>query len=380
MEKRVVPAPARDVEQAWGVPPWRVATRVPAAALPDRVDVAVVGGGFTGLSAAYHLARAGVPVALLEAGRIGAGASGRTGGIVLEGTATGPLDRVTDCVDGLARLAAEAAIDCDLQLDGCWEIAHAVPGGSRVLAWSDGDAAVDVVETVPGGSVDPGALVSGLADAALAAGASVHETTPVATLAREPSPILVLADGRRVRCGRVVLALNAYTPALVPLRTFTPALTYAIATVPVDEALLAAIGLAARRPFYTIDLPYLWGRVTTDRRLIFGAGLSFDAAADLTRLDLTQAGPAVALARLEERVRGLHPQLASIRIEHRWGGPIAFLRDRPPLLGWYGESRDVLVSGGYAGHGVALSVRAGALAAAAIAGGATLPPWGALPD
>ena len=372
---------AHDLNQRWGVPPWRVAIDVPAATVPEHADVAIVGGGFTGLSAAYHLARAGVAVVLLEAGRIGVGASGRTGGIVLEGTAAGPLQGVEDCVGGLARLVAAAAIDCDLRLDGCHEVAHDVAcSRSSVLAWKDGDARLGVVDTIAGGSVDPGALVAGLARAALRAGASLHETTPVTALIREPSPGLALADGRRLRCGRIVLALNAYTPALLALPSFTPALTYALATAPVEETRIAAIGLADRRPFYTVDLPYLWGRVVADRRLVFVAGLSFDAAGDLTRLAITHSGPAAALARLEERVRGLHPELATVAIEHRWGGPIAFLHDREPLLGWDGESRDVVVTGGYAGHGVALSVRIGELVAAAIAEGAALPAWGALPD
>src|SRR5262249_25874075 len=80
---------ADPMAERWGRPPWRVDAVPPAMPLPARCDVAVVGGGFTGLSAAYHLARRGARVVLLEASTVGAGASGRTGGIVLEGTAAG---------------------------------------------------------------------------------------------------------------------------------------------------------------------------------------------------------------------------------------------------------------------------------------------------
>src|SRR5262245_66074493 len=99
-----------------GRPPWRVEAAPPPAPLPSRCDIAVVGGGFTGLSAAYHLARRGARVALLEAATVGAGASGRTGGIVLEGTAAGTLERVEHCLDALAALVEDAGIDCDLHL------------------------------------------------------------------------------------------------------------------------------------------------------------------------------------------------------------------------------------------------------------------------
>src|SRR5437868_370627 len=101
---------------AWGEPPWRVEVEIPRKPPPARCDVAVVGGGFTGLSAAYHLARRGCRVAVLEATRIGAGASGRTGGLALEGTAHGPLPGVEACLPALADLVAEADVACDLAL------------------------------------------------------------------------------------------------------------------------------------------------------------------------------------------------------------------------------------------------------------------------
>ena len=99
--------------ERWGRPPWHVDAVPPAAPLPPRCDVAVVGGGFTGLSAAYHLARRGARVVLLEASALGAGASGRTGGIVLEGTAAGPLEGVEHCLDAKPGVTVSPeAIEC----------------------------------------------------------------------------------------------------------------------------------------------------------------------------------------------------------------------------------------------------------------------------
>src|SRR5215831_6877091 len=175
---------ADPMAERWGRPPWRVDAVPPAMPLAARCDVAVVGGGFTGLSAAYHLARRGLRVVLLEASRLGAGASGRTGGIVLEGTAVGPLERVEHCLDALAAVVARERIDCDLRLRGCWELAHRAEPGVRRRLWRDGDAWLCVVDTVLGGTVDPGALVAGLGRAARAAGASLHEDTAV--MAIEP--------------------------------------------------------------------------------------------------------------------------------------------------------------------------------------------------
>src|SRR4029450_11041878 len=125
---------------SWGRPPWRVDLSPPAAPLPARCDVVVVGGGFTGLSAAYHLARRGARVAVLEAAPAGPGASGRTGGIVLEGTAAGPLDGVDRCLVALAAVVEEADIECDLRLPGCRELEHRARPGGGAFRWRGGDA------------------------------------------------------------------------------------------------------------------------------------------------------------------------------------------------------------------------------------------------
>lgn len=366
----------------WGTAPWAIVAERSTLPPPHRCDALVIGAGLAGLSTAYHLAQRGVRVTVLEAAAVGAGASGRTGGLVLEGTAAGPLEQVDHCLDAIAAVAADAAIACDLDLRGCWEVRHQREASGRLPGWRDGDARIVVAATQPGGTVDPGKLLSGLFRAARRAGASIHLDTPAQELApsRRGAQRVRCASGGEIQADRVMIALNAYTTQLlelpVPLHS---ALTLALCTAPLDVALLDAIGLAERKPFYTLDLPYLWGRCLPDRRLIFGAGLVFPSDGDVRSVAIGQPEAAASMAHLESRVRDLHPALAEVEVTHRWGGPIAFLAGRAPVLSRLPDAPGVIVTGGCAGHGVALSVRIGQLIAAAVVDGAPLPPWGALP-
>lgn len=374
--------------RSWGEPPWR-RVEVPSCPLADAApDAAIIGGGLTGASAAYHLARAGMRVVLLEAARIGDGASGRTGGIVLEGTARGIMKGASRCVPFLAQLVNEANIECDLRLPGCWEIEHA--DGAEIAAreeaeaertelpWKDNGVGIRIARTVAGGTIDPMALLCGLVRAAARAGAVVHEHAAVRRIVAGPNPVLELG-GATIRPRYVIVAANAWTSALVPgVRQVQSALTFACATDPLSAAVIEQIGLRRGMPFYTIDTPYLWGRLMADGGIVFGAGLAWGPPDQLEHLDLETRDAAAAMTRLEARVRRLNPALSTVRIPWRWAGPIGIPRGMVPLVGRLPEAPAVLLAGGYAGHGVALSVWMGRLLARAIVEGEALPSWGAL--
>lgn len=315
---------------------------------------------------------------LLEATRVGDGASGRTGGIVLEGTARGVLKGTGRCVPFLEELVRETNIDCDLRLPGCWEIEHNDAEADGALPWKDNGAAIRIARTVAGGTVDPMALLGGLVRAAAGAGAVIHEHAAVRRIAVGPQPVLEL-DHATIRPRHAIVAVNAWSAALLPgLRPLQSALTFACATAPLDAATIEAIGLAPGFPFYTIDTPYLWGRRMAGERVIFGSGLAYASPEQLDHLDLAAADAAAALARLEGRVRKLNPALRNVRVDYRWGGPIAFAQGMVPLVGRLPGAPAILLAGGYAGHGVALSVWMGGALARAIVEGEALPPWGAV--
>jgi len=341
-------------------------------------DVVIIGAGLTGTSAALHLAKRGIRCVVYEAGLVADGASGRTGGLVLESTAAGPLDGVNTCVPGLERLVAEERIDCDLVLPGCWEIEHHAAAPEKMLPWTDAGRPVCIVKNVAGGVVQPAALTMGLARAAIRVGATILEHARVTRISFEPELALEVG-GERITPGHIVIATNAWINATLPdTPPLSSCLTFACATEPLDASAIAAIGLDQGVPFYTTDMPYLWGRTISDGRVIFGAGLVFGEPTDLENADVRRGESREVLQRMQRRVRGLHPQLAEVQFSAAWGGPIAFGEGAIPLLGAHPRHPHVMVSGGYAGHGVALSVRAGELLALAIAESHPLPKWGSL--
>jgi len=373
------------VNSRWGQPPWTIDFTPADSSMPEKADFAIVGGGFTGLAAAAWL-RLLAPeksVAVFEAARIGAGASGRTGGMALAETAAGDLPGLGDVLGGFQTILEELGVDCDLSLPGAWEIGR--QGGLREspLAWTD-SGTLRVVKEVPGGTLDPGKLVSGLARAAEDRGARIFEDAPVARIhwARSPKIEIVRSNGEThaLRAEKIILATNALSLGLTGLREGAhPRLTLAALTAPLTEQELQSAGLAARKPFYTADLPYLWGRVRQDRSIVWGAGLvTAPEEKNVEETDIASAGAAQLFASLEKRVRGLHPALRSAKFTARWGGPILFRDDWRPVFDFHPECKDAVVLGAYAGHGVALSSYLAAWAAEVLLAKRKLPEWGKL--
>ncbi|HXQ27260.1 MAG TPA: FAD-binding oxidoreductase [Candidatus Acidoferrales bacterium] len=344
------------------------------------MDFAIIGGGFTGLAAAAWL-RSLAPeksVAVLEAARIGAGASGRTGGMVLAESAAGDLPGLGDVLHSFAEILRKLGVDCDLSLPGAWEIGRRGKSENSPIEWKD-SGTLRVVNEVPGGTLDPGKLVAGLARAAHQRGAAVIENALVERVEWSKGAELYVPNGF-VRADKILFATNGLSLSLSSLEgRAEPRLTLAAATEPLRDEQLQAIGLSQGKPFYTVDFPYLWGRTCFGKSIVWGAGLV--AAPDsqhLEQIDVATNEPARMFASLEQRVRNLHPALAEIRFIHRWGGPILFRENWQPVFSRHPASAHAIVLGAYAGHGVALSVHLGVWAAEALLGRRELPDWGGI--
>jgi glycine/D-amino acid oxidase-like deaminating enzyme len=373
-------------QHAWGQPPWQIDFSPARKPLPKSVDFAIIGGGFTGLAAAAWL-RLLAPeksVAVLEAGRIGAGASGRTGGMVLAESAAGDLPGLGDVLAGLTRILGDLgracglslADACELALPGAWEIARSGGLANSAIEWTD-SGALRVVNEVPGGTLNPGKLVAGLARAAEKLGMVIVENARVERVVWGADPELQFAHGT-IHAKKILFATNGLSLELSGLNDRAhPKLTLAASTAPLTEEQLQAIGLSQRKPFYTVDFPYLWGRVCRDNSIVWGAGLV--GAADLggvEQIDIAAEESSRMFASLERRIRHLHPALEQASFTHRWGGPILFRDNWEPVFDRHPESADGIVLGAYAGHGVALSVYLGAWAAEIMLGRRDLPQWG----
>ncbi|MGH9641657.1 MAG: NAD(P)/FAD-dependent oxidoreductase, partial [Terriglobales bacterium] len=231
---------------------------------------------------------------------------------------------------------------------------------------------------VPGGTVDPGKLAAGLARAAERLGAAIVENAPVERIRSEgPDSLRLRVREREVRASHVILATNAFALEMTGLaKRAEPKLTLVVATAPLEPAQLELLGLASGRPFYTIDLPYLWGRVFHTNGVIFGGGL-LDAKnwRELETQDIATGKAAEVIARVERRVRGLHPALRSTGFSHWWGGPVLFGADWKPVFEPHPNLPNTIVLGAYSGHGVVLSVYLGCWAAEAVLGRRALPSW-----
>lgn len=360
----------------WGNRPWAVDFSAARADLPSTIDFAIIGGGFTGLAAAAWLKKLAPErtVALFESESFGAGSSGYTGGVALAESAVGDLPGLGDVLAGYRRITRELHVDADLQLPGCYELGRAEPLPNSPIHWKDsGDLCA--TKQVPGGTINPGKTVSGLAAAAHNEGVLLFEGTAVQEVKFTDNVELRLATGT-TRAEKVLFATNAFALELTGLQERAQAaFTTALMTEPLSEQVLAKIGLSERKPFYTVDLPYLWGRMLGNA-VIFGSGLIFcDDWRELRTLNIEDAEALEVYERLEMRIRRLHPALCEVKFTHRWGGPICIAENWKPVFEAHPESQNAIVLGAYSGHGVTQSVYLGAWAAEVLLGRRELPNW-----
>ena len=363
-----------------------------------RADVCVIGGGFTGLSAALHLAEGGASVVVLEAGEVGAGASGRNGGQVIPGLKLDPSEieallgpergaRLIEIVGGAADfvfgLVRRHGIECDARQDGwikaCHRDATLRPAAHTAREWSQRGAAVEELDRVRiaeligsdayvggyvdhrGGVVQPLSFTRGLARAAARAGARIHERSLAATPRRVGGEWLVTTPRGSVRSSQVIIGTNGYTdlagangpwPALA--QTVVPVYSYIAATRPLSADLRLKI------------LPK--GQAVSDSRRLLryyrldAAGRMVMGGRGKSRESSLRSDYASIIASAVE----LYPQLAACEWEFVWGGKVALTLDHVPHL--HELAPGVHAALGYNGRGVAMATVMGKLLADRVQG------------
>src|SRR3984893_18603123 len=226
-----------------GNPPWTIDFNSSARALPSEVDFAIVGGGLSGLSAAARLRKVqpDKKTVVFEADCVGAGSSGHTGGMTLAESAAGGLAGLGDVLDGFAEIQRELKIECDFHLPGVWELGRKNVKKDSPISWND-SGTLGVVSDVPGGTADPGKLVSGLAQAAQRLGAAIFENARVEEISHEQSLELEVSV-RRIRAAQILIATNAESLELSDLSDGAePKFTLALATERLTDAQLTEVG------------------------------------------------------------------------------------------------------------------------------------------
>jgi len=380
---------------SWYVASAPILEKQPSALGELACDVCVVGGGYTGLSCALHLAKSGKSVVLLEAERVGWGASGRNGGHVGTGqradqhslekwygkTTAKELWRLgLEAVDLVTDLVEENGIDCEL---GRTNI-HFAAKKSHVDELRDevdhlrteygydqisGVESSSLEELTSGvgfhyGVIDHGArhlhplkYCLGLAEAVLTAGASVFEKSQVNNIDIKGDHALVSTDKAAIKAKKVVLACNGYLGNLFPpiASHIMPINNFIVATEPLDEATANRINPLNASLSDSLFVINYW-KLSEDRRLIFGGGETYSDKFPESITDFVRP-----------KLLAIYPELSDTRLDYGWGGTLAITRNRMPDLGVH--KGVVYYAHGFSGHGVPTATMAGKLIASAIDSG-----------
>lgn len=365
--------------------PWWWEAAPPAQAevspLPATADVAIVGAGFTGLSAALTAARAGRAVAVLEAGEPGSGASTRNGGMVGSGHkaayeqlsrrygSKAALDFLGVGIAALeftAGLIESEGIDCHFTRSGRFRVACR-PSHYEAMARETGLLAREIgleAEMVPRaeqsrevatdayhggclyprhGSLHPALFHRGLLEKAEGAGARVFADTPVTGMQRDGNGVSLRTPRGTLTANDVIIASNGYTGDVTPSlrRRVIPVPSFIIATEELPEDRIRALIPGGRMIVETRAAHCYYRASPCGRRLLFGG-----------RAALHPIDPRLAARRLLRLMTGLFPHMAGTAVTHSWTGFVAYTRDRLPHLG---RQDGVHYAMGYSGSGVAMA-------------------------
>lgn len=355
-----------------------------------KVDVAVIGGGFTGLSTAYHLRKenAGIRVAVLEGEVIGFGASGRNGGFSMTLFGLEPavtkaifgqqrtveahhyMERAVDFVDALVR---EHKIESDYWFPGFLRAAT-TPGyvkriqhdleiltsmGITGIEWIEADKIRTEVDSPlflggwwepRSGLLNPAKQVRELKRIAMQVGVEIYEETPVMEI-QHNGPFFLKTPGGTVSAEKVVFATNAYSHLIPQLRSKqVPAFTHMVVTEPLTEKQLMTIGWHNRQGIEDARNFVHYFRLTIDNRIAMGGSdVSITYGRNMER-DMNLR----TFTDLERDVVLLFPHLKGIQFTHRWGGPVSVPIDMVPAIGYIGD-KNAVYSLGCVGHGVSMT-------------------------
>ncbi len=361
--------------------------------LPDFCDVAVIGGGFTGLSTAFHLARKTASVCVFETDTIGSGASTRNAGMVLAGFKSPPQELIRNkgreqavklyraslaAIDFVEALIQHEDIDCNFNRYGALWAAYSQSHFEDLVVTQQllketfnhetylvnrQDLSTELgAKPYHGGLVDPlsaglnpGKLTHGLLSRTQKSGVKIYEHTPITDLICRNGHFQLETSLGRIGASDVVVATNGYTPPFLKFlrRRVIPIGSYIIVSEPLGPALANELIPGERMVFDTKNLLYYF-RLIEDNRLLFGGRTSFRRIDDRT-----------AAEKLQQSMQEVFPQLKPFRVEYFWSGNVCYTFDHLPHLG---QDNDTYYALGYCGHGVAMSIYAGHALACMIAG------------